>query len=1115
MTSMVNQQLFAEAYLRDLREATSSVDTVDACRQTIREWRSEYRELDRLDALLPYLSYSLSALGFSYQRHEDHPYVILYSDETHSQPLGACLAVTDDQLGRTTKGHHYHARLIRLLREQQLTWGIVTNGHTWRLCYVKANAPYEEYVEADLDALLDPTRLSEFLLFYRFFNREAFDFEARQNGHMPRQGLDRMLAESEKRTHVIERHLKNRVDDLLQSLCLGFVEDEAATSYSREQLDEIYRNAIYLLYRMLFLFYAEARHLLPVNLAEYQPVSLTSIIEDARRRQVAGVQNPDPHSLWKRLTRLFVIVDDGDVSVGVQAYNGGLFSDTEKPYLLQHKMSDAYLAPALFALGFVAGKGGPQPIDYRDLSVRHLGTLYEGMLEYRLNLVTVEPVIVRESGGKRIFLAQSAAGPIKKGETILGIGKVYFADDKGERKSSGSYYTPEDVVQYIVTNAVLPKLQEVRTTLEPMLAEAQREREIAATVEERDRIERYADQQILDLVNQGLLRLRILDPAMGSGHFLVAAGQMVTNFIVETLDATPWPNAMIDCTPLIWKRRVVERCLYGVDLNPLALELAKLALWISSASLGKPLTFLDHHLRSGNSLYGTPLTRLAALPAAKQVKDDPLFTLLRETVIASILQDLAEITSVDSDTIMTVKQKGAAFKQAEGKATRLRDIANVWLASLFALKGFDGKPLGDREYAQFLFLLTQDHSAEAWQRLVAGDTILSTARTVARDEQFFHWELEFADAVVDGVCRFDVVVANPPYVKFASNNAVKQLYKSAKCNDLYAWLLERGLQLMAVGGAIGTVVPLSVMFSGTFSSLRQQLLSGNLQLRLSSFDNVPDSIFNTGKTSNNTSTENMQRTTIIIAKSEQGTEKKIETTGLLRWWHEDRSILFSKLVFANTTMISSSENFPKISSDLLVSFWLHISKSKRKIADLAAEIFSEARRPDPKSIHITIPRITGYFISATPGSMERNGVLSLSFRCEEDMNLARVILNSNIFYWYWRSFGDGFHQNVQIVGNFPVPDSTDSNFLRLARSLDTISGECATFKMYRGERIPSYNFNRRMDLLLEIDDWFVKQTGFKTSLSRTIFAQSKTNSFLRPLDLSALSEASEPATEDV
>jgi hypothetical protein len=379
-------------------------------------------------------------------------------------------------------------------------------------------------------------------MFYRLFSREAFDIETGQNGQKSRQGLDQMLAESEKRTQLIERHLKNRVDSLLQSLCLGFVEDAAIAVDSREELDEIYRNAIYLLYRMLFLFYAEARQLLPTQLPEYQPVSLSSIVMDARRRQIEGVQHPDPYSLWKRLTRLFVIVDDGDTSVGVQAYNGGLFSDTEKPYLLHHKMSDAYLAPALFDLGFVEGKGEAQPIDYRDLAVRHLGTLYEGMLEYRLNLVTDEPVVVRDSGGKRIYLKQSIAGQIKKGETILDIGKVYFADDKGERKSSGSYYTPEDVVQYIIGNTVLPKLQELRSALDPILEEAIREREIAATAEERGRVERYADQKILDLVNQSILRLRILDPAMGSGHFLVAAGQMVTNFIVEcqaTLNSLP------------------------------------------------------------------------------------------------------------------------------------------------------------------------------------------------------------------------------------------------------------------------------------------------------------------------------------------------------------------------------------------------------------------------------------------------------------------------------------------------------------------------------------------------------------------------------------------------
>src|SRR5207248_2654706 len=191
------------------------------------------------------------------------------------------------------------------------------------------------------------------------------------------------------------------------------------------------------------------------------------------------------------------------------------------------------------------------------LSVRHLGTLYEGMLEYRLNLVDRESVVVRESKGKRSYAPHSEAAPIKRGETVLAVGQVYFADDKGERKASGSYYTPEDVVQYIVGNTVTPKLEERRAALEPVLEEARQERVIAATAEARTRIERYADQRTLELVERDILALKILDPAMGSGHFLVAAGQIVTTFIVETLNRTEWANEGIDCDPVRWKRRVV------------------------------------------------------------------------------------------------------------------------------------------------------------------------------------------------------------------------------------------------------------------------------------------------------------------------------------------------------------------------------------------------------------------------------------------------------------------------------------------------------------------------------------------------------------------------------
>src|SRR6266567_5456459 len=328
------------------------------------------------------------------------------------------------------------------MRGAVLHWGIITNGRRWRLCHAVAAAPYEVFLEIDLDGLLRENNLSEFLLYYLFFGQQAFTTVQLKHTNAQQIGLDQYLEESEKRIETIQRYLRSQVEPILQSLCLGFVQDEAAGSYTRETLDEIYRNAIFLLYRILFLFYAEARELLPTQDANYQRIGLTTIVEDARLHQQEGTYGPDPFSLWKRLTHLFVVVDDGDESVGVRPYNGGLFSDREKPYLKTHRITNAYLAPALFELKYMRERVGTYPIAYCDLSVRHLGTLYEGLLEYRLNLVGQEPMVVRENKGNRVYVPRSQAGVVKRTETILEVGAVYFADDKGERKSSGSYYTP-------------------------------------------------------------------------------------------------------------------------------------------------------------------------------------------------------------------------------------------------------------------------------------------------------------------------------------------------------------------------------------------------------------------------------------------------------------------------------------------------------------------------------------------------------------------------------------------------------------------------------------------------------------------------------------------------
>ena len=909
-------------------------------------------------------------------------------------------------------------------------------------------------------------------------------------------GLDVHRQESEKHIETIQYYLRGSIETILQSLCLGFVQEGVVGSHTREALDEIYHHAIYLLYRILFLFYAEARDLLPIHDVSYQQISLAIIIAEARQYHYEGAHNSNAFSLWQRLEGLCNVIDKGKPELGIHPYNGGLFNNEKNPYFETHKIANVFLAQALFALSHMQEKNTVYTlIDYGDLSVRHLGTLYEGLLEYRLHLVENERIVVRESNGKRSYKPLSQAGTVKRSETTLEIGQIYFADDRGERKSSGSYYTPEDVVQYIVSHTVLPKLQEYSKSLEGFLAQIQSEMIIASNAEEQHSLEYYADDKIMDVITNHVLNLRILDPAMGSGHFLVAAGQVMTNFIVDLLNITTWTNPTVNSDPLTWKRRIAERCLYGVDINPLAHELAKLALWLSSASSGKPLTFLDHHLKIGNSLYGASFKHLPTFPMVKkECKNDLLHRYIHEQTLRNVIEQINKITSNDSNHIDDVQAKEDIHRETTSLTQCVEDIANIWLASLFKLKNSDGKPISEYKYLQYITELTSNYTPEAWNIFAQTRQILLAAREIAKQERFFHWEIEFPDAFVDEK-RFDVIITNPPYVRTSLNEAIMTLYETAKCGDLFAWFFERVLSLKDSTGTIGLVVPLSLMFSRQFVTLRRLLLQGQVELHCSSFDNTPDVLFN-----DSIGGGNQQRATIVLLRTAPG-PSTIQTTDLLRWLSADRSFLFTSLHYEDMTSFCSDVSFPRIGSSQIAHFWLCLKNMKRTFSDLCLEKFAETRRPNPQSIFLTVPRATRYFISATPGAMARNKVLSFSFKTKDDMDLARVLLNSNVFYWYWRAFGDGFCLGTDLVASFPIPNHVDDEYTNLAKLLDAVQEQCATSNKFRGQTIPSYNFNKRIGILINIDEWIMKQVIPDMDLPKDLFAQYKSNSFLHSYNL--------------
>lgn len=432
-------------------------------------------------------------------------------------------------------------------------WGLLTNGRLWRLYHRDTAHKLDRFYEVDLPSLIRSSNVEDFLYFYAFLRRAAFEDDPL--------GVGALLGESADYARSVGDSLKVQVYEALRHLAQGFL-DHPRNELSAEPatLREIYDSSLIVLYRLLFILYAESRELLPVH---QNGMYRDSYSLHAIKHRVADDLDADrallPTSakLWQDLKDLFAIVEGGSLQLGVATFDGGLFDPDRHPFLEANAVGDRHLQAAVDMLSRVDG----QFVDYRDLAERHLGTIYEGLLEYHLEALA-EP---------------------EEGWTVA------LLNDRGERKATGSYYTPDYVVKYIV-----------EATVDPMLREA-----VEGT---------RSDEEKVDAV----LAVNVLDPSMGSGHFLVEVTERISRFLIELGVAPAELEAGGEAELAYWKRRVAQSCVYGVDANPLAVDLAKLSLWLATVAKDRPLSFLDHHLRAGNSLVGA---RIAGLqPGGKKRK---------------------------------------------------------------------------------------------------------------------------------------------------------------------------------------------------------------------------------------------------------------------------------------------------------------------------------------------------------------------------------------------------------------------------------------------------------------------------------------------------------------
>ena len=447
------------------------------------------------------------------------------------------------------------------LRGADTLWGILTNGVQWRLYHRQTSYRLDSFYEVDLAALLtDNEDLGLFRYFYCLFRRDAFIPDASGTSF-----LDHVLGESQQYTIAVSDDLKHRVYDALRLLMDGFLEfPRNRFDQANPPLDEIHTNCLILLYRILFILYAESRDLLPLNNRDYaMQYSLDRLATDIHEKLDGSIAFASGASLyWVSLRELFRLINDG-LDDFVPQYNGGLFNPVYHPFLEEYELGDDVLGQVIELL--TRTESGER-IVYRDLDVRHLGSIYEGLLEYQPQIAAEDLVIISEKESE---------------EVVYREGAVYLLTDKGERKATGSYYTPDYIVRYIVENTLAP-LCEGKSVAE-------------------------------------ILSLKILDPATGSGHFLVGVVDYLAEELITHPDAAFMTETASEDTELAyWRRRVVESCVYGVDLNPMAVELAKLSLWLHTVAKGEPLSFLDHHIRCGNSLIGAKIENLANLPELKK-----------------------------------------------------------------------------------------------------------------------------------------------------------------------------------------------------------------------------------------------------------------------------------------------------------------------------------------------------------------------------------------------------------------------------------------------------------------------------------------------------------------
>jgi len=710
---------------------------------------SSFEEIDISDLREKWIKYLFSLLGYDleYQKADiaadsGNKFCLSHRgwDGQHAPIIHTVLFSQDLDKKPDDGRHKYspHDTLQRYLNQaDDDLWAIVTNGKELRILRDFHHETRQAYVEFDLELIFEGRNYNDFRLLWRLMHPSRFISNDEEKCI-----LETLFEESKNAGLAIGEHLQKNIRLAIESFGNGFLLSTPGLIEelidNNEKCLNFYKQVLRVIYRVLFLFYAEQRKLMPTHSALYaQEYSLSSLRDKIESKLSIDSQHTD---IWEGLKVTFKMVYEGVPELGITAFNGQLFSSDNIDLLNNSICGNDKLLETIKYMSMFEKEGLSYRISYVELSVDEIGAIYESLLEY----------IPRICSNPETF-EDAVFGNRRNRERQIPP-RTFFLDPRGtSRKTSGSYYTNPGLVNALIESALVP-------VLDTKLEEAGPNK---------------------DAQEKALLSLKVCDPACGSAAFLIAATEYLGEQLAKIRTQNDYPS---DIDVRHARRDALRHCIYGVDINPMSVELAKVSLWLTAATNDQPLNFLDHHIKCGNSLIGaTPELIEKSIPpdAYTAVEgDNKELVKVRKKLVREYYRDQTR-----GQMIMSFGQRTSIMQEVDTKdlselfeentTSEIREIEGSYKTSRGKEEFLKNKYIADYWTAAFFWTHDNEHEdyprPEVLERMVKDNnfkinkSVKDEVAKLAEEYKFFQWHLEFPEVFTN--CGFDCVLGNPPWEK--------------------------------------------------------------------------------------------------------------------------------------------------------------------------------------------------------------------------------------------------------------------------------------------------------------------------------------------------------------